>query len=85
MEPVEHPRGFDIFDPEGIQILDAAFKKALNTLTDAASDHAIPAMQVRRLLAQLIIERANVGERDPDLLSQSALKALMELKPVQNQ
>ncbi|WP_112662307.1 hypothetical protein [Microvirga flavescens] len=64
------------FGPDQIQILQQAYHQALHELTEETSDHVVPARQVRRLLARLIIEAAGKGQSDPQVLSETALKVL---------
>ena len=61
----------EAFDPEAIEILCNAFARARQSLHDTGQPEI-----VNEILAQRIIALAKQGERDPDKLSESALKAL---------
>jgi hypothetical protein len=56
------------FDPDDINLLSSAFEEALQTL--GLVDRTVPAAQ---LVAKLIIELAQRGERDPTRLRERAL------------
>ena len=59
------------FDPETIDVLDRAYEKARMSLHDKGQPPF-----VQEIIAQRIIAAAKTGERDPDLLCETALKAL---------
>ena len=56
------------FGPEDIKVLSSAFEEAMQTL--GLVDRTVPAAQ---LVAKLIIELAQRGERDPTRLRERAL------------
>jgi hypothetical protein len=59
------------FDPEACIVLRSAFEKARKSLHDKGQPHL-----VRQVIAERIIAAAKLGERDPDRLCETALRAL---------
>lgn len=65
-----------IFDPEAISAMSVAYENAL-----ASFPPSVP-KSVREVIATKIIAAAREGERDPDKLLETALKAL-RTEPIQ--
>jgi len=61
----------DAFSPEDVQVLVGAFDETLRALNLTDSERPI-----RMMVAKLIIEFAQQGERDPDRLRVLVLKTL---------
>jgi hypothetical protein len=59
------------FDPESIQVLSAAYDRAMREL----HDNGQPVL-VQEIVAKRIIQLAARGERDPERLSETALASL---------
>jgi len=59
------------FDPESIQVLSAAYDRAMREL----HDNGQPVL-VQEIVARRIIQLAARGERDPERLSETALASL---------
>jgi hypothetical protein len=68
---IEDMLKFDDFDAQTCLLLRSAFEKARKSLHDKGQ----PPL-VRQVIAERIIAAAKLGERDPDRLCESALRAL---------
>ena len=68
------------FDPEAVEILSGAFDDAWEKVKQSGSTLARPAYArgAREVLAKYIIEMAQRGERDRQLLCESAVKFLAQ-------
>jgi hypothetical protein len=68
------------FDPETVETLSAAFDDAWDKVKQSGSTFARPAYErgAREILAKSIIETAQKGERDPQVLSDAAVAYLAE-------
>jgi hypothetical protein len=86
-EPVTLPNGhaattrpgLDLFfAPEVTRVMGMAFDSAWQSLRESGSVYAadLRAPFTRTILAMKILQRANIGERDPTTLSQFALAAV---------
>lgn len=69
------------FDPETIKLLSNAFETAWHALERAGDRRALQRDRVRDLLARRIIEAAQLGERDGDILVRDALEHLQQVFP----
>jgi hypothetical protein len=79
--PFPVPNDASAFDPMTLRILSNAFEEAWQALqttgtTFHSDDHA---QQTREILAQCIIERAKLGDRDQRRLRDAALVHLAEV------
>ena len=79
--PFPVPKDAAAFDPSIIRILSDAFEEAWHSLQASGTTFHIDgsAEQVRKILAQCIIERAKRGERDQRRLRDAALIHLAEV------
>jgi hypothetical protein len=70
--------GTAVFDPDTTKIMCHAFDQAWASLQDCGDDNTAPDREpfARKMLATRILQRANAGERNPDLLCYDALAAL---------
>jgi hypothetical protein len=76
--PIVSLFGKGSFDPETASMLASAFEAAWETVKKSGSPLAADgqALSTREILAKRIIEQAQVGERDPEILISDALSHL---------
>lgn len=74
---IDPNRGADSYGPETLRIIAQAFDKAWAVIGPGISPDETD--QVRKMLADAILQVASVDSRDPEAIKKAALRAMIEV------